>query len=97
VGVVKIWPGSPRASAFAERWVRTGRTGCLDWILIRNAGYLRRVLAVFVDHDNRAGPHRGLDLDVPVRGPAGAVFHADGGCIEGLDVLGGIIHEYRAA
>ena len=48
---------------------------------------------------NGAGRHRGLDLDVPLPGPALAVSDAGGGRIERLDVLGGIIHEYyhRAA
>jgi len=99
VEVLKIPPRAPRANAYAERWVRTVRNECLDWILIRNAGHLARLLAVFVDHYNRARPHRGLDLDVPVPGPALAVSDAGGGRIERLDVLGGIIHEYcyRAA
>lgn len=41
---------APRANAFAERWVRTVRTECLDWMLILGRGHLERVLGVYVEH-----------------------------------------------
>ena len=45
---------APKANAYAERWVRTVRTECLDWLLIRNRRHLERVLAVYVEHYNSA-------------------------------------------
>jgi putative transposase len=99
VEVLKIPPRSPRANAYAQRWVRTVRTECLDWILIRSAGHLERVLAVFVDHYNQARPHRSLDLEVPVPGtwPTVTGSATATGSIEGVDVLGGVTHQYRRA
>jgi hypothetical protein len=41
---------APKASAFAERFVRTVRAECLDWLLILNRRHLERVLRVFVEH-----------------------------------------------
>jgi hypothetical protein len=38
---------APRANAYAERWVRTVRTECLDWLLILNRTHLERVLRVY--------------------------------------------------
>ena len=95
--VLKIPPRAPRANAYAERWVRTVRTECLDWALIWNERHLHNVLSAYLAHYNRGRPHRGLDLDVPV--PGHGMFKAlDAGApIERLDVLGGLIHEYRRA
>jgi putative transposase len=59
----------PEANGIAERFVRTARTECLDWLLILNTWHLERTLTVFVDHYNRHRPHRSLDL-VPPNGPA---------------------------
>jgi hypothetical protein len=67
--VVKIAPRSPRANAYAERWVRTVRAECLDWTLVWNQRQLRRVLAEYLRHYNTARPHRSLD-----RQPEGCHF-----------------------
>jgi integrase-like protein len=45
---------APQANAFAERWVRTARTECLDWLLIWNRRHLDKVLTVYVEHYNTA-------------------------------------------
>jgi putative transposase len=97
IDVLKIPPRAPKANAHAERWVRTARIECLDWILIWNRRHLERVLTAYVDHYNTARPHRGIDLDLPVP-PADIPPAAKPvGRIERVDVLGGLIHEYRHA
>jgi putative transposase len=100
IEVIKIPPRAPKANAYAERWVRTVRTECLDWTLVWNRRHLERVLTDYIRHYNTARPHRGIDLDVPV--PAVVNRHAGPrtetvGRIERADVLGGLIHEYRHA
>jgi putative transposase len=92
---VKIPPRSPKANAYAERWVRTVRSECLDWLLVRNTRHLRRILTAYLEHYNHARPHRGLTLDVP--GPATTLAAPAGSRIERIDVLGGLIHQYRRA
>jgi hypothetical protein len=72
VDVVKIPPWAPTANAFAERWVRTVRTECLDWLLIWNRQHLERVLAAYVRHYNTARPHRGINLGICCPGRTGA-------------------------
>jgi transposase InsO family protein len=97
IRVVRTPVRAPKANAYAERWVRTVRAECLDWLLIRNRRHLDHVLAVYVEHYNSARPHRSLDLQTPLpahRPPARTdrVEH-----IERVDRLGGLIHEYRHA
>jgi putative transposase len=37
---------APRANAYAERWVRTVRAECLDWLLVVGRGHLQQILRV---------------------------------------------------
>jgi len=87
---------APRANAFAERFVGTARRECLDWMLIRNERHLERVLAEFIEHYNKARPHRGIDLEVPV--PYVCDGRLDGSAqIRRVDRLGGVLREYSIA
>ena len=100
IEVLRIPPRAPRANAYAERWVRTVRSECLDWILIWNQNHLRTVLDSYVGHYNGGRPHRGLSLDIPAPPPPinDRVGDADdAGTIERTEILGGLIHEYRRA
>jgi transposase InsO family protein len=62
IEILKIPRQAPRADAYAERWVRTVRSECLDWTLIYNQQHLHRVLTEYLRHDNRVRPHRSLNL-----------------------------------
>jgi transposase InsO family protein len=94
--VVKTPVRAPRANAFAERFVRTTRTECLDWLLIRSERHLERVLEEFVEHYNAARPHRGIDLEVPIPYVSGRGLD-DSTRIRRVDRLGGLLHEYSIA
>jgi putative transposase len=96
--VVKIPPRAPQANAFAERWVRTVRHECLDWMLIWSRRHLEKVLTVYVENYNTARPHRGISLSVPVAdGEPTPASLAQIRRIDRVDVLGGLVHEYRHA
>src|SRR4051794_15568981 len=98
IQAVKIPPRAPKANAYAERWVRTVRSECLDWTLIWNGRHLRQVLTRFLEHYNTGRPHRGIDLQTPLPGtPAPVSTMRVVGSVERVDVLGGLIHEYRRA
>jgi putative transposase len=86
---------APRANAYAERFVRTVRAECLDWLLILGRGHLERVLRRYVTHYNAERPHRALAL-LPPDGN-NKPHQPDATTIERHDILGELIHEYRAA
>jgi putative transposase len=70
-GEVLITPvRAPKANAYAERWVRTVRAECLDWLLIVGRGHLEQVLRIYVQHYNAHRPHRALGCSHQTR-PAG--------------------------
>jgi putative transposase len=85
---------APQANAYAERFVRTVRAECLDWLLIVGRRHLETVLRSYTAHYNRERPHRGLALQPPE--PATA-SQQQNGKIERRDRLGGLIHEYHRA
>ena len=98
IDVVKIPPRAPRANAYAERWVGTVRSECLDWTLVWTDAQLRRVLTEYLRHYNTARPHRSLDLQPPhPRSRLKVVEPVTAESVERVDVLGGLIHEYRRA
>ena len=89
---------APNANAFAERWVRTVRAECLDWLLIVGSTHLKQVLRVYAGHYNRHRPHRALALQPPDP-PAQLTILGEGdrGAVQRRDLLGGLLHEYRRA
>jgi putative transposase len=86
---------APQANAYAERFVRTIRGECLDWLLILGRRHLEHVLRTYTTHYNRERPHRGLALLSPDSTRADP--QQSGGEIKRRDRLGGLIHEYHRA
>lgn len=87
---------APQANAYAERFVRTVRAECLDWLLIIGRRHLQHVLRVYAEHYNSERPHRGLKL-VPPDPPTQPPSEARVGEVRRRDRLGGLIHEYHQA
>jgi len=98
-GEVLVTPvRAPQANAYAERWVRTVRAECLDWLLIVGRGHLEEVLRVYTQHYNCHRPHRALGLQSPEPSARPTVLgRSDRGAVRRRDLLGGLLHEYRRA
>jgi hypothetical protein len=66
--------------------------------LIWNRHHLRQVLTRYFEHYCTGRPHRGIGLQTPVPSTATTVTSLPvAGSVERVDVLGGLIHEYRRA
>jgi transposase InsO family protein len=96
VRIIQTPVRAPRANAYAERWVRTVRSECLDRLLLVSRAHTERVLREYVSHYNQQRPHRGIGLFVPVTTHSSDV-PALPAHIERRDILGGLIHEYHQA
>jgi transposase InsO family protein len=89
---------TPNANAHAERFVRTLREECLDWLLILGRRHLESVLRQYTDHYNRERPHRALQLRAPEPSPQVVPLHPRHATrVRRRDRLGGLIHEYAPA
>jgi putative transposase len=95
IQAVKIPPRSPRANAFAERFVLTAPTEVTDRMLIFGERHLRSVLARYEAHYNGRRPHRSRRLHPPR--PDHPAANPSLQRIKRRPVLGGLINEYERA
>jgi transposase InsO family protein len=95
IEAVKIPPRSPRANAYAERFVLTARTELTDRMLIFGERHLRTILAEYEAHYNGRRPHRSRQLRPPR--PDHPVADPSKERIKRRPVLGGLISEYERA
>ncbi|MGP0026929.1 MAG: transposase [Streptosporangiaceae bacterium] len=93
IQVVKIPPRSPRANAYAERFVLTARTEVTDRMLIFSERHLRRVMAEYARHYNGRRPHRALQLQSPR--PDHPIADLSQERVKRRPVLGGLLNEYE--
>ena len=96
VKVVRTPVQAPNANAHAERWIRTVRAECLDWLLIVGRRHLEQVLRVYVEHYNHHRPHRALELQPPDPTVNLTLLgRQQNGAVRRRERLGGLLHEYH--
>ena len=95
IRVIRTPIRSPKANAFAERFVRTVRHELLDLTLVYGRRHLDQLLRRYAEHYNARRPHRGLELRTPA-GVADSEFVPDVPRVRRIDVLGGLIGEYES-
>ena len=95
IEAVKIPPRSPRANAYAERFVLTARTEVTDRMLIFGERHLRVVMAGYEAHYNGRRPHRSRELR-PSQ-PDHPIADLSRERIKRRPVLGGLLNEYERA
>jgi putative transposase len=95
VTVCKIPPRSPRANAYAERFVLTARSEVTDHMLIFGERHLRQTLGEYARHYNGRRPHRALALQPPRSDRPTVDLTRQR--IKRRPILGGLITEYERA
>ncbi len=95
IEAVKIPPRSPRANAYAERFVLAARTEVTDRMLIVGERHLCVVMTEYEAHYNGRRPHRSRQLRPPR--PDHPVADLSRERIKRRPVLGGLLSEYERA
>lgn len=90
IEIVRTPYRTPQANGFAERWIRSVRTECLDRLLIVSEGHLRAVMREYVSYYNSARPLYSIEQRCPIP----ITRRAREGPVKRRDVLGGIVHDY---
>jgi putative transposase len=98
VTVKAITPCSPNLNAYAERFVQTVRSECLDHFILFGEKHLRHVLSSWLEHYHSERPHQALGNVPPSGAPAGEPVGDDGGLrVVCEERLGGLLKHYRRA
>lgn len=91
LGIILTPPQAPNCNAFAERFVLTIKSECLDRMIFFGERSLRCAIAEFVDHYHVERAHQGIG-NVTIEDP-----EVGTGEIECSERLGGILKSYRRA
>ena len=79
------------SNAYAERFVLTLKSECLDRMIFFGEGALRRAVSEFVEHYHAERNHQSLDNEVIV--PMSSVGGSQGGVVR-KERLGGMLNYY---
>ena len=91
---VKLPQRSPNLNAYAERFVRSIKSECLDRIIPIGEQHLRHAIDTYIEHYNRDRPHQGLSNELLTPSPLPTAANGKVVCDE---QLGGLIRSYRRA
>ena len=92
VTVIRTAYQAPNMNAFAERWVLSVKSECLDRMILFGEQSLRRGLREYGAHFHHERPHQGLgnELIVPARTTASPI-----GRVTETERLGGLLRSYH--
>lgn len=95
IEVLKTPYHAPRANAICERFLRSVRQECLDYLFIFHEKQLQRVLNQYVAYFNQARPHQGIRQQLPEQSRFSHPSHHGGGKVISVPILGGLHHDYQ--
>ena len=91
IDCVKTTVASPNLNPFAERFIRSIKSECLDKMLIFGEPHLRYVVNEYMEHYHTERPHQGIGNNIIEPPPVGD------GKIVCQERLGGLLKSYRRA
>jgi len=91
---IKLPPKSPNLNAYAERWIRSVKTECLDQLILFGRRSLAYALQEYLAHHQRERNHQGLENLIPF--PDERLAQKEGS-ITKAERLGGLLKYYREA
>ena len=94
VKCVPIPPKSPNCNSYAERFVKTIRTECLDHFVIFGERHLRYLIKEFVEHYHTERYHQGLGGQIIELKTSPANENGTSGAIKCRSRLGGLLNFY---
>jgi hypothetical protein len=98
VRIVRTPPRAPRANAYAQRWIRSGRRECLDHTLIYGERHLLDTLREYVGHDNEHRSHQARQQLPPTVDTAPPpITDLASARVRRRKILNGLISEYVQA
>ena len=86
---VRLPPKSPNLNAYAERFVLSIKSECLDRLVLVGERHLRRAIDEFVDHYHLERPHQGIGNELIDGVPECLI-----GRVERRRRLGGLLSSY---
>ena len=91
---VRLPPRSPNLNAYAERFVRSIKHECMNWVIPIGERNVRDAINAYVDHYNHGRPHQGLGNELLTPSSESVTGESTVVCDE---QLGGLIRSYRRA
>jgi transposase InsO family protein len=89
--VIRLPPRSPNLNAYAERFVRSIKSECLNRMIFIGQASLRRAVAEYVDHYHGERNHQGLDNRLILTVPSSV---QEVGMVRRKQRLGGMLNFY---
>jgi transposase InsO family protein len=90
--IVRLPPQSPNLNAFAERFVKTVKTECLEQFVLFGEDSLRHVIREFLAHYHAERNHQGIENMIPF--PDVRLDRREGTIVK-AERLGGLLNFYH--
>jgi transposase InsO family protein len=95
IEAVKLPAQSPNLNAFAERFVRSIKSECLDRMIFIGEGSLRHAVIQYIEHHQTERPHQGIGNVIPFPPEQRTIDCQRDGPIVCHERLGGLLRSYH--